>query len=74
LIGAYVTLEHCTVANNLASRDFVDAVRELERTLNLTSMFGDWKAVIVNEAHAIPSSTVRGKKGGFWGLRAESLH
>jgi len=31
----------------------VQAVRELERSLNLSSMFGLWKVVIVNESHAM---------------------
>jgi len=37
----------------------VEAVRELERSLNLTSMFGDWKAVIVNEAHAMSHKAIQ---------------
>jgi len=37
----------------------VQAVRELERSLNLTSMFGDWKVVIVNEAHAMSRQAVQ---------------
>ncbi len=37
----------------------VEAVRELERSLNLTSLFGDWKVVIVNEAHAMSHKAVQ---------------
>lgn len=37
----------------------VQAVRELERSLNLSSMFGDWKVVIVNEAHAMSRQAVQ---------------
>lgn len=37
----------------------VDAVRELEKTLPLSSMFGGWKVVIVNEAHAMTGRAVQ---------------
>ena len=37
----------------------VEAVRDMERTLNLSSMFGDWKVVIVNEAHAMSNRAVQ---------------
>lgn len=37
----------------------VDAVRDLERTLNLTSLWGKWKVVIVNEAHAMTARAVQ---------------
>ena len=37
----------------------VQAVRDLERSLNLSSMFGLWKVVIVNEAHAMSRQAVQ---------------
>ena len=36
-----------------------EAVRELERSLALSSMFGGWKVVIVNEAHAMSNKAVQ---------------
>jgi len=37
----------------------VQAVRDLERSLNLSSMFGLWKVVIVNESHAMSRQAVQ---------------
>jgi len=37
----------------------VEAVRQLEYTLNLTSLWGKWKVVIVNEAHAMTARAVQ---------------
>ena len=37
----------------------VQAVRELEQNFTLSSMFGGWKAVIVNEAHAMSNRAVQ---------------
>ena len=37
----------------------VQAVRELEQNFTLSSMFGGWKAVIINEAHAMSNRAVQ---------------
>ena len=37
----------------------VEAVRDLERNLQLSAMMGTWKVVIINEAHAISRQAVQ---------------
>ena len=37
----------------------VQAVREIERNIGLSSMFGEWKVYIVNEAHAMSRQAVQ---------------
>lgn len=37
----------------------VEAVRELEKNFQLSSMFGGWKVVIVNESHAMSTKAVQ---------------
>jgi len=37
----------------------IEAVRDLERNFGIASMFGGWKAVIINEAHAMSTKAVQ---------------
>jgi len=37
----------------------VEAVRDLERNFSISSMFGGWKVVIINEAHAMSTKAIQ---------------